>query len=121
MKYMLMMFGDSATMMETKPKEWIAEMIEFMTNIDVELRTSGELVSEEGLADATVAKTVRVKDGKATPTPGPAFADPKESLIGYWVVKVDDEARAIEIASNVAEFIDAPVDVRPVMEGPPEV
>ena len=33
MKYMIMMFGDAATMMETQPTEWIKEMIEFMTTL----------------------------------------------------------------------------------------
>jgi hypothetical protein len=34
---------------------------------------------------------------------------------------VESEARAIEITSRVVEFIQGPMEVRQVMEGPPEV
>ena len=30
MKYMLMMFGDGATMMQSRSQEWVGQMIEFM-------------------------------------------------------------------------------------------
>jgi len=63
MKYMIMMFGSAATMMETQPREWILEMIEFMHQLDEDLRNAGELVSSDGLADGTQAKTVTFQDG----------------------------------------------------------
>lgn len=120
MKYMVMMFGEAATMMETKPREWIVEMIEFMRKVDDDLRTSGEFVAAEGLADGTQAKTIRFKDGIPVATDGP-FAESKESLIGYWIVDVEDEARAIEFAKHVVAFTEGPIEVRQVMDGPPEV
>ena len=48
MKYMMMMFGSAGEMMETQPREWIKEMIAFMTQIDEDLATSGELVFQAG-------------------------------------------------------------------------
>ena len=42
-------------------------------------------------------------------------------MIGFWVVDVASEARAIEIAARVVAFIEAPVEVRPIPAGPPEV
>ncbi|MCW2633220.1 MAG: hypothetical protein JWR88_2182, partial [Pseudonocardia sp.] len=33
MKYMLMMFGDQASMMEMRSVEWIKEMIQFMGTV----------------------------------------------------------------------------------------
>jgi hypothetical protein len=102
MKYMLMMFGDAATMTQTRSPEWIREMIAFMTQFDADLRESGELVYDDGLRDGQIAGD------------GP-------SLIGFWVVDVTSEARAIEIASRVVAFIEAPVEVRPIPAGPPEV
>ena len=37
MKYMLMMFGDGATMMEQRSPEWVAEMMAFMGAFNAEL------------------------------------------------------------------------------------
>lgn len=119
MKYMLMMFGDQSGL-ESRSREWIAEMIEFMTRFDVDLRESGELVSEQGLADPSQAKSVGLRDGVPVATDGP-FAESKESLAGYWVVDVDSEARAIEIASRVVAFTEGPMEVRQCMDAPPEM
>jgi hypothetical protein len=53
MKYMIMMFGSQATMMEHQTKEWIVEMIDFMHTLNDDLTKSGELVGAEGLADGS--------------------------------------------------------------------
>ena len=84
MKYMIMMFGSAAEMMETQSPDWIREMIAFMQNLDVELRNAGELVFNAGLADGSTAKTVSLVDGLPVTTDGP-FAEAKESLVGYWL------------------------------------
>jgi hypothetical protein len=119
MKYMIMLFGDQATMVETRSTEWIRSMIRFMQDIERELEEAGEKVASEGLADPTQATTVRFENGVPVATDGP-FAEAKESLAGYWVVDVEDDARAIEIASKVVAFIEGPVEVRQVMDAPPE-
>ncbi len=124
MKYMIMMFGSAASMMASQPNEWIVEMIQFMHALNADLTHSGELVGAEGLADGSQAKTVSLKNGVPLVTDGP-YAESRESIIGYWVVDVDSEARAIEIASRVVAFIGPvgapPVEVRQVMAAPPEV
>jgi hypothetical protein len=118
MKYMIMMFGSQAGMLEIKSREWIVEMLQFMHKLDQDLRDSGELVYDEGLTDASQAKVVGIKDGIPVATDGP-YAESKESLIGFWIVDVESEARAIEIASRIVSFIQAPVEVRRVGEPPP--
>src|SRR6476620_950935 len=92
MKYMIMMFGSAGEMMDVKSPEWIREMIRFMQQLDVDLRASGEMVFNAGLADGSAAKTVRLTDGLPVATDGP-YAEAKESLIGYWVLGVASEAR----------------------------
>jgi len=116
---MIMMFGDQATMVETRSTEWIKGMIRFMKDLDQELADSGELAASEGLADPTQATTVRFEHGAPVPTDGP-FAESKESLAGYLIVDVDDEARALEIASRIVAVIEGAVEVRQVMDAPPE-
>jgi hypothetical protein len=118
MKYMIMTFGDQSGLEEKSP-EWIREMIGFMQRIDVELADSGELVIQQGLADAPEAKTVKVQKGAAVATDGP-FAGSSESLAGFWIVDVENEERAIEIAARISEAADAAMEVRQCMDAPPD-
>ena len=120
MKYMLMMFGDQASMMEMRSMDWVREMITFMGTVNDDLTKSGELVHAFGLADASQAKTVRIQDGAPVPTDGP-FAESKESLAGYWVVDVESEARALEIAAHIVAFTSGPMEVRQVGDDAPEL
>ena len=99
--------------------EWIKEMIGFMQQIDRELAESGELVFQQGLADAPRAKTIRVHKGVPIATDGP-FAESRESLAGFWVVDVESEARAIEIATKISGAAEAPIEVRQCMDAPPD-
>jgi hypothetical protein len=118
MKYMIMTFGDQSGL-EGKSPEWIKGMIEFMRRIDTELNESGELVFQQGLADAPEAKTVRVAGGTPTAADGPVAA-PAQSLAGFWIVDVADEARAVEIAGRISEAAEAPIEVRACMDAPPD-
>jgi hypothetical protein len=120
LKYMIMTFGSAEGALEAMGRDWMLEMIQFMRTLDDDLRKSGELVSAEGLADGSQAKTVRFQDGIPVATDGP-FAEAKESLVGYWIVDVESEARAIEIASRIVAYVKAPIEVRRVMDAPPEV
>jgi hypothetical protein len=119
MKYMIMTFGSAEAGVEAMGRDWMREMVEFMHRLDNDLRESGELVDDHGLADGSQAKTVRFQNGIPVPTDGP-FAESKESLVGYWIVDVESEQRAIEIASRIVAFIKAPIEVRRVMDAPPD-
>ena len=112
MKYMLMMFGDAGDMMKTASPEWIEEMMGFMDQLNSELVESGELVVGEGLADSDQAKTVRFQNGTAVATDGP-YAESKESIIGFWILDVADEARMMEIAARVVKYA-LVAEIRPV-------
>jgi len=119
MKYLIALFGDQATMVETKSTEWIKDMIRFMGELDHELADSGERVDSVGLVDPTQAKTVRFVQGALVATDGP-FAEAKESLAGYYLIDVESEARALEIASKIVGHIHEPVEVRQLADAPPE-
>ncbi|HEY6746847.1 MAG TPA: YciI family protein [Mycobacteriales bacterium] len=113
---MIMMFGTAGEMMETQSPEWIKEMIGFMRNLDRELVESGEMVFNEGLQDSDAAKVVRLTDGVPVTTDGP-YAEAKESLIGFWILDVADEARILEIAGRIVRY-SGMVEVRPVGVAP---
>src|SRR6478736_789731 len=90
-------------MFETQSPEWIKEMIGFMIELSSELQASGELVSAEGLVDGTQAKVVKQTDDGIVVTDGP-YGEAKESLVGYWILDVADEARIVEIASRIVKY-----------------
>jgi hypothetical protein len=119
MKYMIMTFGSAEGGVAAMGREWMLEMIQFMKNLDDDLQRSGELVSNEGLADGSQAKTVRFENGISVATDGP-YAEAKESIVGYWIVDVEDEDRAIAIASRIVDFVKVPIEVRRVMDAPPD-
>lgn len=130
MKYMLMMGGTIAGWKEmgigTWPHEDIKAHIAFMARFNKELRASGELVAAEGLGMPDQAKLVRAaKDG--TPITDGVFPEAKEFLAGYWIVDVENEQRAFELAARVSAApgpggvpLNMPIEVRQVMGGPPE-
>jgi hypothetical protein len=118
-KYMLMMFGDAEDMLETRTKEWVTEMIDFMTSFNADLEKTVELAAAHGLAYPREAKTVSLVDGQVVVTDGP-FAEAKESLAGFWILDVADEARAIELAGKVLPYAEK-VEVREVPDVAPEV
>lgn len=117
MKYMISMFGSAEEMGGTQSPEWIREMIQFMIAIDGRLRESGEMVFNAGLADPAQGSVVRVEGGRPVATPG-SFAPAGQSLIGFWIVDVASEARAVELGGEIAVWSGA-VELRPVPDGPP--
>jgi hypothetical protein len=119
MKYMLMMFGDAETMMEDHSPQWVADMIAFMESFNDDLRKNGEWVTAEGLDLPATAKTISLVGDQVVVSDGP-FAEAKESLAGFWVFDVADEARAVELASKVVVWARR-VELRAVPDGPPEV
>ena len=114
MKYMIMMFGGLGAAIRDRPPEWIAGMHDLMMKLDTELKESGECVASEALADPGQARTVRFAGGAPVPTDGP-FAEVKESLVGYWILEVDEE-RALQVASQVVAYTRYPMEVRRVMD-----
>lgn len=117
MKYMVMMFGSAEGMQQQRSAGWIADMIRFMTQLNQELTESGELVFAEGLVDPSAATVVDASSGAVVVTDGP-FAEAKESVIGFWILDVADEARVLDITSRIATAIEGPVEIRAVGEAP---
>ncbi len=119
MKYMIMMFGGIGEAVADRSPEWLAGMQELIMKLDTEIRESGELIDSRKLTEPAQARTVRLEGGLAVPTDGP-FAELKESLAGYWLIEAD-EARALEIAGRVVGYTGFPMEVRRVMDDPPQL
>lgn len=127
MKYILMMNTMKAggAAFPGWSKEDMQTHIRFKVQLNKQLRESGELVSAEGLSFPNEAKLVRAdKDG--TPITDGVFPEGKEFLAGFWIIDVETPKRAYEIAAKASAApgpggvaLSMPIEVRPVMSGPP--
>jgi hypothetical protein len=83
-------------------------------NIVEELSATGEWVGGDGLADASQARSTRVRDGVVTVTDGP-FLEAKEALAGYCIVDVATPERAEEIAARWPDAQHWGMEIRALM------
>jgi hypothetical protein len=113
MKYLLMIYNNPATY-EAWSEDQRAELFSTVDVIMNELTESGELIGGQGLADASTAKTVRVRNGVPATTDGP-FAEAKEQLGGYLIVECETEERAVEIAASWPDAKYFAIEVRAIM------
>ena len=81
------------------------------------LRDAGAWVFAGGLHPASTATVVRVHDGEVLTTDGP-FAETKEQLGGFWVIKAADLDAALEWSAKAAAAFRGPVEVRPFQDEP---
>ena len=80
------------------------------------VRASGELIVTQALADPSTSRVVRVADGQRVVTDGP-YLEAKEYLGGYYLVDVENEERALELAAMIpdAGIEGLAIEVRAVM------
>lgn len=64
-----------------------------------ELTASGELVFGEPLASPEESRVVRASSGQPVVTDGP-YAESKEQVVGFLVLDLASETRAVELASR---------------------
>ena len=128
-KFLLLMNYEGGEGCDVPMSEWAPEDIRahiaFQHELNADLLASGELVEGQGLAGPELAKIVTFSaEGAPVVTDGP-FAESKEWLAGYWMVDVESQARAIEIAARASAApgpggvpIRQPIEVRQVMGAP---
>ncbi|GHH72631.1 hypothetical protein GCM10018781_35680 [Kitasatospora indigofera] len=91
-----------------------------MRDLDVlnqEIRAAGAWVFTGGLHPADTATVVRVRDGAMLTTDGP-YAEGKEHLGGFWVIRAPDLDAALEWGRRAARVTTLPIEVRPFQDGP---
>ena len=80
-----------------------------------ELRAAGAWVFAGGLHPANTATVVRVRDGEVVTTDGP-YAETKEQLGGFWVIKTADLDAALAWSSKATVACRGAVEVRPFQD-----
>lgn len=114
MKFMLLIYNDSALLDALPAREFDATMRECLTHAD-ELRRKGHLLDSQMLEAAETARSVRIRKGRQTTVDGP-FAETKEVLGGFNLIEADDMEEAIRIAAQFPWASTGCVEVRPVKD-----
>jgi hypothetical protein len=86
---------------------------------NTEIQAAGAFVFGGGLLPPDTATVVRAQGGKVVTTDGP-FAETKEQLGGFWVIKVADLDAALDYAGRASAACRQPVEVRPFEDFPEE-
>ncbi|HEU0103313.1 MAG TPA: YciI family protein [Mycobacteriales bacterium] len=97
------------------PMEEIQKAFAQVDALNQELEDAGAWVFAGGLHPPSSATVVRVENGATTVTDGP-FAETKEQLGGFWVIKVEDLDAALSWAEKCSAACMNPVEVRPFQE-----
>lgn len=104
----------------------VKAMVAFMHQFNKDLGAAGKLVMAEGLVGPDQARLVRADDdGRPVVTDGP-FAETKEFIAGFWIIKVKDEAEAHAVAAKASACpgpggkpMNMAIEVRAVGDPPP--
>jgi hypothetical protein len=83
---------------------------------NAELRSSGAWVFTAGLHAPSTATVLRLKDGDVLTTDGP-FAEGKEHVGGFTIIKAADLDAALEWARKLTLVTALPIEVRPLRDG----
>jgi hypothetical protein len=92
-----------------------AKAVEAMMKYNEALQKAGVLVALDGLHPPSTGARVSFRNGKPTVTDGP-FAEAKEVLGGYWMIRVNSRAEAIEWAKQIPGGDNEIVEIRQVQE-----
>jgi hypothetical protein len=92
-----------------------AKAVESMMKYNEELQKAGVLVALDGLHPPSMGARVSFSKGKPMVTDGP-FAEAKEVLGGYWMIRVNSRAEAIEWAKKCPGGDNEVIEIRQVQE-----
>jgi hypothetical protein len=113
MKYIAIIYGNK-DLWESFPAEEMARAIAEQDAFNKRFAESGELLGAYGLGNELTARAVRVRDGMPAVTDGP-YIEAKEFVSSFYMLDVEDEARALEIAAQIPFAAQNAVEVWPIL------
>jgi hypothetical protein len=118
MKYALLVYSDQSAWEELSDEEKAERRAESMPGWLASFEEIGKADPHwqgRELAEATAAKTVRVRNGETLVTDGP-FAETKEQIGGAFFVDLPDLDEAIRIAALIPTARAGSMEIRPIVE-----
>ncbi|MET0226293.1 MAG: YciI family protein [Dokdonella sp.] len=114
MKFLVMIYNDPALLEALPAGEFDTTMRGCFEHAD-ELQKAGHLIGSQQLEAGSTAKTLRVRNGRATIVDGP-FAETKEILGGFNLIEAADMEEALRIAAEFPWAQTGCIEVRPVRD-----
>ena len=99
------------------PPEVLEPIMSDIRAVDEELRSAGAWVFTGGLHPAELATVVRPDGAGMLITDGP-FAEGKEHVGGFWIIRAADLDAALGWARKAAAASTLPIEVRPMVDQP---
>ena len=96
----------------TPPPEVLQKVMRDVGALVEEAKTAGAWVFNGGLHPPSTATVLRFREGEMLTTDGP-FAEAKEHIGGFVIVKAEDLDAALEWGRKLARVITLPIEVRP--------
>ncbi len=97
------------------PPEVLEPIMRDVDAVDAELRAAGAWVFSGGLHPPDTATVLRASDGDMLITDGP-FAEGKEHIGGFWIIRAADLDEALAWARKATAACRLPVEVRPMVD-----
>ena len=113
MKFALLIYGDEQAMAHATPEQnqAVSDAYEAFTRSIVD---SGNFLDGDPFQPTSTAKTVEVRDGQTSTSPGP-FESTKQQLFAYYKIEAADEQQALQMAARIPGALTGTIEVRPVM------
>ena len=116
MKFMMIVKANKDSEAGVMPSE---DLLNAMGKYNEELMKAGVLVDLAGLQPSSKGVRIRYADGQQVLIDGP-FAETKELIAGYWLIKVQSRAEALDWAKRVpaphGENAEGEIELRQLFE-----
>lgn len=113
MRYALLIYTAEPT--EAPPPDVLQASIDGYNAFTAHVKDRGAYEAGEALDDTSTATTVRVRDGQTLTTDGP-YAETKEALGGFYVVRAADLDEAIAYAAMIPGAMHGAIEIRPIFD-----
>jgi hypothetical protein len=111
-QYLLAVYSAEGT---DAPPEEMQRAYQAVDAFNSEVQAAGVWVFAGGLHPSSTSTVVRAQGGQVITTDGP-YAETKEQIGGFWVIKAADLDAALDWAAKGSAACGWPVEVRPFQE-----
>ncbi|MET9489576.1 YciI family protein [Nocardia sp. NPDC006630] len=101
---------------ETDPPDNLDEIMRDLAALNDEMRAAGAWVFAAGLHPPSTATVLRASGSEVLITDGP-YAEGKEQIGGFTVIRAADLDEALEWGRRLARVVTLPIEVRPMQDG----
>jgi len=116
-QYLLSVHSVDGEVREPMTDEAMQQFMGRVGALEAEMKSAGAWVYSGRLHQPDTATVVRISGDEVLTTDGP-FAESKEHLGGFYIIKAEDLDAALAWAATVVGAINAPIEVRPFWEEP---